>query len=248
MAPDVLIVAAAGHSARFGRDKLLLRVGGLPLVAHALLRLSPLFPDPSRRLLVVSPERVGEFRRLLGRLPSDCAATVVAGGATRFDSVAAALALVPDDAPLTAIHDAARPLVTAEAADACLAAARRHGAALLAHRASDTIKVCGAPSDDGTPTVASTPDRAALWAAETPQVARTDWLREAFAECRRRGVTPTDDAQALELCGHRPVLVENRASNLKVTRPEDLALVRAILAARRRDRLSPLPSSPNLPR
>ena len=87
----------------------------------------------------------------------------------------------------------------------------------------------------------------AVWAAETPQVARTDWLREAFAECRRRGVTPTDDAQALELCGHRPVLVENRASNLKVTRPEDLALVRAILAARRRDGLSPLPI-PNLPR
>lgn len=224
---DALILAAAGSAERFGGDKLTRPLAGLPVFAHALRTLAPLFP-PERRFLAVAPERLDDFRQLLRQLPEDCSAVLVPGGPTRFDSIRNALRALPTDTDLVAIHDAARPLVTRDAAAQCLNQARLHGAALLAHRATDTIKVAS-PADGNATVVSHTPDRRTLWAAETPQAARYDLLVQAFAAVQSHDLVPTDDAQALELIGLHPVIVENTTPNLKITYPEDLLLAAALL-------------------
>lgn len=224
---DALIIPAAGSAQRFGQDKLLLPLAGLPLFAVTLRQLAPLFPDPARRFLAVAPARVGEFQALLSALPSECQATVVPGGETRHLSVACALEEVPEDAPVIAIHDAARPLIAPEMAAMCLQAAHAHGAALLAHRVTDTIKI--ASHEQQPPRTVATPDRNTLWAAETPQAARSEWLRQAFAHCRQHHLTPTDDAQALELAGYSSVIIENKTPNFKLTHPEDIAVLQALV-------------------
>ena len=77
--------------------------------------------------------------------------------------------------------------------------------------------------------VDTTLDRAALWAAETPQVFLREWLEDAYEHCRRNGMHVTDDSQAVQLCGHGVALVENSACNLKITHREDLAMLGALL-------------------
>ena len=81
--------------------------------------------------------------------------------------------------------------------------------------------------------VTTTPDRRSLWAAETPQVFRRDWLAAAYELVARAGLEVTDDAQAVQLAGHSVQLVESLQENLKITRAADLPLADFILAQRR---------------
>ena len=110
----------------------------------------------------------------------------VAGGATRQESVAAGLASLGDGFALVAVHDAARPLLRAEDAARVVAAATRCGAAILAVPVGDTIKRARGGA------VVETPPRRARPAAQTPQVFRSEWLREALAKAAAEGRTGTD--------------------------------------------------------
>ncbi len=148
----------------------------------------------------------------------------VAGGAERQHSMRAGLAELPEEIEFVAVHDAARCLVAAEDIRAVVSAARETGAAILGERARDTIKRVV----DGK--IVETPERAACWAAQTPQVIRRDWLSEAVAAADRKGLLGTDDAQLIEWLGHPVEMVEARFPNPKITRPEDLVLAEAMLA------------------
>ncbi|HYF00123.1 MAG TPA: IspD/TarI family cytidylyltransferase, partial [Planctomycetota bacterium] len=138
---------------------------------------------------------------------------VVPGGKRRQDSVRAGLQAL--STPLVLVHDAARPLIRGEAAKAVAQAAARHGGAVLASRAVDTVKLV-----DGRGGVVSTPDRSRVWLAETPQGFRRSFLLGAYRKAGRRDAT--DDAQLVERAGGRVVVVASLHPNFKVTTPKDL--------------------------
>ncbi len=147
----------------------------------------------------------------------------VAGGAERQDSMCAGLAALPPEVELVGVHDAARCLVSRDDLRAVVAAARASGAALLGERCRDTLKrVVGGR-------VVETPPREEMWAAQTPQVIRRDWLEEAMEKAVETGRLGTDDVQLVEWAGHPVTMVEATAPNPKITRPEDLRTAEALL-------------------
>jgi 2-C-methyl-D-erythritol 4-phosphate cytidylyltransferase len=221
-----VIIPAAGKSSRFaGRDK----KPFTSLDGRAVwLRTAELFwsrAEVSRVYIVISPEDRDDFRTRFGHLLAFANAELVTGGAERHDSVANALARVPDDVPLVAIHDAVRPLTPPTLIDAVFAAAREFGAVLPAIPVADTLKQV----DPATTRVIATVARAGLWQAQTPQVFRREWLVEAYAK-RSEGVT--DDAQAVEAAGHPVVIVPGAVVNFKITTKDDLEFAEAILRSR----------------
>ena len=240
MSQVAVIIPAAGKSSRFaGRDK----KPFTSLDGRAVwLRAAELFwtrDDVSKLYLVIAPEDRDEFRARFGHLIAFANAEVVDGGAERFDSVAHALARVPESVPFVAVHDAVRPLTPPPLIDAVFAAAREHGAAMPAVPVADTLKQV----DPATSRITGTVPRAGLWQAQTPQVFRRDWLVEAYAR-RGESRTPiTDDAQAIEAIGHAVSVVSGSPVNFKITTKDDLELAEAVLKARGAKRPDPRPST-----
>ncbi len=150
---------------------------------------------------------------------------VVAGGATRAQSVANALEAVGTE--LVAIHDAARPLLTPELVEALVAAldAEPEAAGVIAAApVTDTIKRGGS-------VIEKTEDRSRLWAAQTPQVFRADALREALAGAERPEEA-TDEAMLVEQAGGTVLIHPVEGQNLKVTTPLDLEVAELLLRSR----------------
>lgn len=218
-----VVVPAAGSGQRMGGvRKPFLELAGEPVLS---LSLRPFLEEPRVVSVVVA-------------LPEDTAAAppawltgldprvqVVAGGATRAESVRAALARLPTDVEVVAVHDAARPLVERHVVARCIDVAEGGEGAVAGCPATDTMKTV-----DGDGYVRGTPDRAFLWHAHTPQVFPAAVLREAYATSLEGA---TDDASLVERCGVPVRMVDGGPSNLKVTRPEDLAVAGALLEARR---------------
>jgi 2-C-methyl-D-erythritol 4-phosphate cytidylyltransferase len=205
---------------------------GLPLEGRSVLRwtLDVLEATPVVRGVVVAvpAEDVAEWRRRLR--PCRKVRAVVAGGAERQESVARGLAAVPVDVPWVVVHDGVRPCVTPNLVTRVVQAAREHGAAVAALPVAETLKRGAAGW------VQLTVDRDGLWAVQTPQAFRADLLREAHRRGAADGILGTDDAALVERLGAGVWLVPGLPGNLKITRPEDLALARALLRGRRRGR------------
>ncbi|MFA4943632.1 MAG: IspD/TarI family cytidylyltransferase [Lentisphaeria bacterium] len=217
--PDFgLVLAGGGSGSRFGAagNKLLLEWRGLAVFCHPLRTFLP-FLAPAHVVVTAPPALLAEFRAALAAAGLPVAIRVLPGGVTRLDSVAAGVAALPPAVRHVAVQDGARPLTSAELFLACAESARRHGSGVAARPVTDTIKVA-----DAAGLVLATPDRASLWAAETPQVFRRDWLEDGLRSARARGVAATDDAQAVELAGHPVRLVRATAANPKITWPDDL--------------------------
>ena len=141
---------------------------------------------------------------------------LVAGGATRTESVRNALDAAPE-ASVVVVHDAARPLVTVDLVRRCLDALDGCDGVIAAVPVTDTVKEV----EEGT--IVRTPDRARLWAAQTPQVFRAEALRHAAGEA-------TDDASLVEAMGGRVRVVEGTRENFKVTTPLDARVAEMLLA------------------
>jgi 2-C-methyl-D-erythritol 4-phosphate cytidylyltransferase len=222
------LVVGAGRGERLGRaePKAFVPLAGRPLIAHALDAL--LCVAAIERVVPIVPaELCGELAQRLGALARHPKLGAgVAGGATRQASVCAGLAALGDDFGLVAVHDAARPLLRPEDAARVVAAAARSGAAILAVPVADTIKRARGG------VVVETPPRGELFAAQTPQVFRSDWLREALVKADAEGRTGTDCAELVEALGVRVELVEGDPGNLKVTHPADLETAARALEAR----------------
>jgi 2-C-methyl-D-erythritol 4-phosphate cytidylyltransferase len=151
---------------------------------------------------------------------------VVEGGAERGASVRNALEAVPDEADIVLIHDAARPLLSRAVLDRVLDAVAPGTGAIAAVPMADTLKRVG---EGGV--IAETLDRAGLWRAQTPQGFPREMILGAYRRAAAEGVVATDDAALVERYGGRVVVVDGDPRNLKITRPEDLARARALLAA-----------------
>jgi 2-C-methyl-D-erythritol 4-phosphate cytidylyltransferase len=165
---------------------------------------------------------------------------VVPGGATRAQSVANALGAVGTE--YVAIHDAARPLLTPELVEALVAgldAAPEAAGVIAAAPVADTIKrasVCSFPSPGNEKEqlkIEDSVDRSRLWAAQTPQVFRTQALREALAAAERPEEA-TDEAMLVEWDGGTVLIHPVAEQNLKVTTPLDLRVAELLLSARAR--------------
>jgi 2-C-methyl-D-erythritol 4-phosphate cytidylyltransferase len=224
-----VIVVAAGMSQRLSgrKKKQFVEVAGRPLALWAARRFAVLGDELAEIVLVVPPED-------LTMVSTECADTlkwagvtqVVVGGARRTESVAAGLAALDKPSSLVAIHDGARPIVSAESIQSAVAAARKTGAAVVAVRVKDTLK--RANDDD---LITATVDRVGLWLAQTPQVFERDLLDRAFEKADLNDRSITDDAQLVERIGAQVAVVPGGYDNIKVTTPEDLRVVRALLEA-----------------
>jgi 2-C-methyl-D-erythritol 4-phosphate cytidylyltransferase len=208
--------------------KAFLPLEGVPLVLYSLRTLGAL-PGMLSLVLVVGAgdeQRTADMLQQYGPWPVPV--RVARGGAERQDSVAAGLALVDGGADLVAVHDAARPFVSPSAVQACVDAAARTGAAILALPARDTVKLVGA--DDS---ITRTIDRQTIWLAQTPQVFRSHLLRQAYEQAQRDGLVATDDAALIERLGITVCVVRGEATNLKITTPDDLRWAEWYLRSRR---------------
>lgn len=228
-APDLaVILAGAGEGRRMGDlgPKLLLEVGGRP----ALVRVAETFlahPAVGELIAVVPPELEAATRKILATVknPRQIAITIIHGGATRQDSVGRGLAALQANLPYIAVHDVARVLVDGALIDRVLAAARATGAAIPALPISDTVKEA---SPGGGQIVRSIP-RDRLAAAQTPQVFASDILRKAHAHARDAGAAATDEAGLAEAIGVPVAMVTGDERNRKLTVPNDLLILNALL-------------------
>jgi len=221
------VIPAGGRGLRMGRKK-----QGVPLQGRPVLcwTVDVFEATPTVRGVVVAvpPEDVARWRRRLG--PCRKVRAVVAGGAERQASVARALDAVPADVQWIVVHDGVRPCITPDLVRRVVAAAQAHGAAIAALPIAETIKR-GAEG-----WVKETVDRDGLWAVQTPQAFRADLLRGAHRRAAADGVLATDDAALVERLGTPVRLVPGLPANVKITRPEDLPLARALVRRRPRSR------------
>lgn len=257
------IILAGGSGSRMGSatPKQFLELAGRPLLWHTLRAFSE---SPVEQLVLVVPgkkhgmERAGRVsgvrpvemadaaesyvehcrREYVGEWGFEKIAAVVEGGAERYDSVYAGLnALRGSGCEIVAIHDGARPLITAERITASCEAAEIYGACVLAVPVKDTIKRA-----DEELCAAETLPRKQLWAVQTPQSFRYELCLSAYDRMMRdpallRGVT--DDAMVLERCTDTRVkLVMGDYQNLKVTTPEDMLAAEVYLRTRKEKGIS----------
>ncbi len=220
------IVPAAGSSRRMGgENKLLMQVGGMPVLVRTLLAL-----DRSRLVDEIVIATREEDLMLIGDLCKQFAITkpvkIVRGGDTRQESVLAAALECRPEGKFIAVHDGARPLATPELIDSVIALAHKTNAAAPGVPVKDTIKVVR----DGK--VVSTPDRDTLRAIQTPQVFDAQLLRAALQSAVESGASITDDCSAVELLGKEVYLTEGSYENIKITTPEDVAQAEEILRER----------------
>ena len=224
-----VVIVAAGRGERFGAaSKVLANVGDRPMLAWSLDAVSRVHGVEE---IVVGAGAHSEqgIRELIAAGSFSCPVAVVSGGERRHDSVMAGVRALSDAVNIVVIHDAARPLVTPELFTTCAAAARRHGAAIVAVPVSDTIKRVR----DGA--VVETIPRSELWAAQTPQGFRRTLLLAASDRADRHDLDApdvTDEAGLLERLGHPVRIVPGSPSNLKVTHAEDLYVADALLRRR----------------
>jgi 2-C-methyl-D-erythritol 4-phosphate cytidylyltransferase len=203
-----------------GFDKLAAELAGKPVLRRTLEAF--LVAESIAEIIIVGPEERWE---LLGGPTFEKPVRLVAGGAERQDSVAAGLAAISEGIEWVAIHDGARPLVTATDIDLCMAEAQLSRAAAMARRVTETLK--RADSQDCSVEGVS---RENLWFMQTPQVFQLGLIREAYAAVTARSLKVTDEVSALEILGKRVKLVESQRPNLKITTPADLALAKALLS------------------
>ena len=207
------IIVAAGASRRMGFDKLSYRLPDGRTVLETSCALFAAHPAVDELVLVAGGNRP-RCEAIAAACPKPC--TVVQGGATRADSVRSGLAAAKGQ--LVAIHDAARPFASAEIITAALQAAAESGAAAPAVPVKDTIKIA---DQDGK--VVATPDRAMLYAVQTPQCFdRALYLQALEAVSGEKASLVTDDCSLFELAGLPVTLTAGDYANLKITTKEDL--------------------------
>ena len=215
------VIVAAGNASRMGGiDKVMAELKGEPMIVRTV-RTFQECDAISEIVIVTRPDLILPITHLTRSMPKVKA--VVAGGKSRQESVNLGLNALSDKVKLAAIQDGARPLITWQVIDRVVRAAHTYGAAIPCVPVKDTIKV----GNGGI--VKETPDRANLFAAQTPQVFDFDLLRGALKKAELDGYAVTDDASAVEYMGMHVKIVEGDERNIKVTTPMDLKIAEMLL-------------------
>jgi 2-C-methyl-D-erythritol 4-phosphate cytidylyltransferase len=223
-----LLIPAAGMGKRMGsdRNKLLMTLLDRPLLAWTLIA-----AESAKSItwigIIGQPEDRADLDRLLGNISLSKPVQFIQGGTTRQESVYNGLQGLPDGAERVLIHDGARCLATPDLFDRCAKILATCQGLIAAISVKDTIKVV-----DNTGIVVDTPDRANLWAAQTPQGFEVELLKACHDKGRALGWEVTDDAALFEKCGIPVTIVPGEETNLKITTPVDLAIAEFILRGR----------------
>jgi 2-C-methyl-D-erythritol 4-phosphate cytidylyltransferase len=217
-------VPAFGRGVRTGEDKLWADVAGRPVFAITLESIAA--AGCFDLVVIAAPASRWPAIRDLATTHQLPPVVLLEGGERRQDSVAAALDRCDGNDWIT-VHDAARPLTPRGLFRAVLDAARAEGAATAGVPCVDTVKQV----QNGR--VSATLDRSSLIAAQTPQAFSADLLRRAHAHAAAHGIDAGDDAALVEAIGEPVAVVPGDARNFKVTFPQDLVLLRAVLAESR---------------
>lgn len=211
----VAVIPASGLGSRMNAPlpKQYLKIQNKTILEHTL---QAFLDHPEISRIVVAVSESDEYYPHIALLKSP-KIELVFGGATRADSVFNALQKLGDN-DWALVHDAARPCIKRSDLDNILQIHDDNGA-ILAIPAVDTMKRANGNQ------IAHTEDRSTLWHALTPQFFRADLLKSALTKAFAENATITDEASAMEFAGYAPRLVAGRSDNIKVTRPEDLALI-----------------------
>jgi 2-C-methyl-D-erythritol 4-phosphate cytidylyltransferase len=222
---NVAIIAAAGVGSRMAGDrpKQFLQLAGVPIIFHTLKPFEQC--DSIQEIIVVLPAaESADFLALVEKYGVKKLSRVVPGGTTRAESVwRGLLAIRAATAEIIAVHDGVRPFITTEEIDRTVAAARSHGAAILAAPAIDTIKEVNGGE------VVKTLERRQLCHALTPQCFRYELLRRAYERADVQDPAITDDSSLVERLGEPVAIVEGSSRNIKITTQRDLLIAEAFL-------------------
>lgn len=217
------IIVAAGSSRRMGFDKLFAEIAGKPVIAHTIAAFENA-KEVTAVIIVAQQDRHVEFENMIRGQGFKKVHAIVAGGEHRHDSVRNGLEKLPSESSYVGVHDAARPLVTAEQIERVYQAAQKHGGASLASPVSDTLKRA-----DTDLIVKESVDRAQLFSMQTPQIFERKLLEDAYRAVSETKVAVTDEVSAVERNGGKVVLVPNEQPNFKITYPGDLQLAEFVL-------------------
>lgn len=217
---NVAIILGAGNGTRMKTkdSKLLLKIGDKTVIersVEAFLNVS----DIDEVVVVTREQDLETFMSIL----KDDRISFAIGGATRQESVSNAIDTI-DSAELVAIHDGARPMIREEDIENTIRQAKEHKAAAVGVPVKDTIKVT---DKDGF--VVDTPDRATLFAVQTPQIFDFELYKEALEKSKEDGKDFTDDCQLLEYIGVKVKMVAGSYTNIKITTPEDIPFAESII-------------------
>ena len=219
------VFPAAGASRRMGGDtnKNFLKLMGEPILIRTLKTFSKV-ERVNFLIVVVSAHEIETVEQLLSATPELKPWRVTVGGSERQYSIANGLKLLPDDAQIVLVHDAARPLVTVQTIDNVIDAAELFGGAIAAVPAKDTIKVIDADNF-----VRYTPPRKDLAVVQTPQGFRREILLRAYEKAADENFLGTDDSSLVERLGVRIKIIDGGYHNIKVTTPEDIHVAETFL-------------------
>jgi 2-C-methyl-D-erythritol 4-phosphate cytidylyltransferase len=230
------IICAAGPGSRFGgkRKKQFVDVAGRAVFVRSI-ELFANRDDVKQILLGISKEDEEIVKVKWGANLSFFNVKIFFGGQERFDTISKALELVKDDIELVAVHDACRCCATEQLVTDTIAKAAETGAAIPAAPVIATVKQV----KDGM--ILRTVDRSDLYEAQTPQVFETSLLKQAYANIGKLDkAAVTDDSFLVEALGHKVAIVESDSSNIKITRPSDIAIAEAVIKSRPK----PMPAGP----
>jgi 2-C-methyl-D-erythritol 4-phosphate cytidylyltransferase len=223
--PDVgVVIVAAGSGSRTASGSELKQfrwVAGKPMLLHSVQAFLAR-ADVALVVAVLPRSHAGDPPPWLFQCDVD-RLLVSAGGRERGDSVWSGIEDLPDEASIVVVHDAARPLVTAETIDAVIREARGGRGAVAALPVVDTLK----RTDPGG-RVVDTVDRSVLWRAQTPQAFPREMIERAYLEAQRGGFTATDDAALCERLGYEVVVVPGSELAMKITTESDFALAESL--------------------
>ena len=220
-----MIVPAAGTGVRLGKEipKPYLEIAGKTILEHTLSRFKTL-GGLTEVVVSTSPAYFNITETILSELFSGLKMRVVKGGDERQHSIKNAIQSLSENVDYVAVHDAVRPFIELSLIQKCFDKACEVGGAIIAVPAKDTIKI----SDDSM-RIIQTPNRNTLWQAQTPQIFKTNLLKEAYQKAEAENFLGTDDASLIEYLGEGVALVEGNRENFKITYPLDLKLAEWLL-------------------
>jgi 2-C-methyl-D-erythritol 4-phosphate cytidylyltransferase len=214
------IIVAGGTGTRMKGEvpKQFMLLNGKPVILHSIEAFYTY--DPSIQIiLVIHPDYLSYWKQMIIEFKISISFQLVGGGKTRFDSVENGLKLIRDEG-FVAVHDAARPVITADFILMLFSAASTYGSAIPAVKISDTIRVI-----DGD--ISHQADRTFLRAIQTPQVFKVSELQRAYAQPYQPNFT--DDGSVMEAAGFPIHLSEGRPGNIKITHTHDIAVAEVLI-------------------
>lgn len=221
------IILAAGSSTRMnGESKQFIDLCGLPVVARTVIEFDR-SPCIDEIIIVAKKDEIELYDDFAEKYGIKNPLKIVEGGETRQESARFGSDAVSTKSKFIAIHDGARCLVTEDMIYKACHGAYLHGGAILAVKATDTVKI-----GDKSAFIESTPERKYTWQAQTPQVFKTNAFRAAAYVARDEKFEGTDDASLLEHIRIPVKLVEGSRKNIKITEPSDIYFAQAVLRAR----------------